>query len=72
MKLLRDRLDGAVTRAEREWDLTPPAEENGNHVGNEVNFVTSPRFADGAALARRMMTRGGWRSPSSRKAGGLL
>jgi hypothetical protein len=27
MKLLRDRLDQVVARAEHEWDLTPPAEE---------------------------------------------
>jgi hypothetical protein len=27
MRLLRDRLDQAVARAEREWDLTPPAVE---------------------------------------------
>ncbi|MHB1774143.1 MAG: ParB N-terminal domain-containing protein [Acidimicrobiales bacterium] len=27
MRLLRDRLDQVVARAEREWDLTPPAEE---------------------------------------------
>jgi hypothetical protein len=27
MRLLRDRLDQAVARAEREWDLTPPADE---------------------------------------------
>jgi Na+-transporting methylmalonyl-CoA/oxaloacetate decarboxylase gamma subunit len=26
VKLIRDRLDQVVTRAEREWDLTPPAE----------------------------------------------
>ena len=28
MRLLRDRLDQAVARAEREWDLTPPAVED--------------------------------------------
>jgi hypothetical protein len=27
MRLLRDRLDQAVARAEREWDLTPPVDE---------------------------------------------
>jgi hypothetical protein len=27
MRLLRDRLDAVVSRAQQEWDLTPPAEE---------------------------------------------
>jgi hypothetical protein len=27
MRILRDRLDQAVARAEREWDLTPPADD---------------------------------------------
>lgn len=43
MRLLRDRLDQVVTRAEREWDLTPPVEEEENPVGGEVNLVTTAR-----------------------------
>jgi hypothetical protein len=41
MRLLRDRLDHAVARAEREWDLTPPAEEPDDAVSVE-HTTTAP------------------------------
>lgn len=42
MKLLRDRLDQAVARAEREWDLTPPAAEE--------NDAARPEHTTGAPV----------------------
>jgi hypothetical protein len=39
MKLLRDRLDRAVARAEQEWDLTPPAEETDDAASGEYTTV---------------------------------
>lgn len=41
MRLLRDRLDQAVTRAGREWDLTPPVEETEDPIDDEAGHVTS-------------------------------
>jgi hypothetical protein len=38
MRLLRDRLDQAVARAESEWDLTPPADEADD--GASVEYAT--------------------------------
>lgn len=40
MRLLRDRLDQVVTRAEREWDLTPPADQPTDE-NNEADDVAS-------------------------------
>jgi hypothetical protein len=37
MRLLRDRLDEAVERAEREWDLTPPSEPTDDVNGEQVD-----------------------------------
>lgn len=37
MRVLRDRLDEVVARAEREWDLTPPAEPADDEVGEEID-----------------------------------
>jgi hypothetical protein len=37
MKMLRDRLDEVVVRAEREWDLTPPGEPADDEIGEEIN-----------------------------------
>jgi hypothetical protein len=34
MRLVRDRLDEVVKRAESEWDLTPPSDESENRVGD--------------------------------------
>jgi hypothetical protein len=36
MRLLRDRLDEVVRRAERDWDLTPPADETEDQVGDHA------------------------------------
>jgi|ERR1022692_3572918 hypothetical protein len=41
MRLLRERLDQAVTRAEREWDLTPPVEETEDPFDDEAGHGTS-------------------------------
>jgi ParB-like nuclease domain len=41
MKILRDRLDTAVTRAANEWDLTPPAEP----AGDDETPVAEPAAA---------------------------
>jgi hypothetical protein len=40
MRLVRDRLDDVVRRAEQEWDLTPPVDETQDQVGNHVNHMT--------------------------------
>lgn len=40
MRLIRDRLDEVVERAEREWDLTPPADESEGQVGDQENLTT--------------------------------
>lgn len=40
LRLLRDRLDEVVSRAEREWDLTPPPDETDSHVGTEDMVTT--------------------------------
>ncbi len=37
MKLLRDRLDQVVERAEREWDLTPPTEPADDVTGEQMD-----------------------------------
>lgn len=37
MKLLRDRLDQVVDRAEREWDLTPPPESADDVTGEQMD-----------------------------------
>jgi hypothetical protein len=37
MKLLRDRLDEVVGRAEREWDLTPPPEPADDEIGEQTD-----------------------------------
>ncbi len=37
MRLLRDRLDEVVERAEREWDLTPPSEPTDDAIGEQVD-----------------------------------
>ena len=37
MKLLRDRLDEVVERAEREWDLTPPPEPADDEIGGRTD-----------------------------------
>jgi hypothetical protein len=47
MKTLRDRLDEVVRRAERQWDLTPPADEIGDAagVGGEVLASAAGSYA---------------------------
>jgi hypothetical protein len=40
MKLLRDRLDKAVRRAEHEWDLTPPVAETEGQADGQVRDMT--------------------------------
>ena len=40
LRLLRDRLEEVVRRAEREWDLTPPAEQTENQVGDPDMLMT--------------------------------
>lgn len=40
MRLLRDRLDEAVRRAEQDWDLTPPADETEDQVGDQPRLMT--------------------------------
>ena len=40
MRLLRDRLDEVVRRAEREWDLTPPADETEDQVDDQGMLMT--------------------------------
>lgn len=40
LRLLRNRLDEVVRRAEREWDLTPPADETEDEVGDQGMFTT--------------------------------
>ncbi|MBJ7519098.1 MAG: hypothetical protein JHC84_05325 [Solirubrobacteraceae bacterium] len=37
MKNLRDRLDQVVSRAEQEWDLTPPADEEQSETADQTN-----------------------------------
>ena len=37
MRLLRDRLDEVVVRAEREWDLTPPSEPTDDAFDEQVD-----------------------------------
>ncbi len=41
IRLLRDRLDQVVKRAEQEWDLTPPADETDDAEVDEVRLVTA-------------------------------
>jgi hypothetical protein len=41
MKSLRDRLDTAVSRAEREWDLTPPSTASADDLGGDRDADTS-------------------------------
>jgi hypothetical protein len=40
LRLLRDRFEEVVRRAEREWDLTPPAEQPEDQVGNQDMLMT--------------------------------
>lgn len=40
MRLLRDRLDEVVKRAEREWDLTPPTDETQDRVDDQGKLMT--------------------------------
>ena len=40
MRLLRNRLDEVVRRAEREWDLTPPSDETKDQVGDQADLTT--------------------------------
>jgi hypothetical protein len=40
VRLLRDRLDEVVRRAQREWDLTPPADETEDQADDEGMFTT--------------------------------
>jgi hypothetical protein len=40
LRLIRDRLDEVVRRAEHEWDLTPPANETENQVGDQARLMT--------------------------------
>jgi hypothetical protein len=40
MKLLLDRLNEVVRRAEHDWDLTPPADETEAEVGDQAERVT--------------------------------
>lgn len=41
MRLLRDRFDEVVARAEREWDLTPPTEDFRDDASDETEHLTS-------------------------------
>lgn len=47
LRLLRDRLDEVVRRAEREWDLTSAAEETNSHMGDQGRLT--PGVAAGIA-----------------------
>ena len=49
MKLLRDRLDEVVARAEREWDLTPPSEPANDEIGEQIDRDRGDRLG-GARL----------------------
>jgi hypothetical protein len=40
MRLLRDRLNEVVKRAEEEWDLTPPADETEHEAGDRAEHMT--------------------------------
>jgi hypothetical protein len=40
LRLLRDRLEEVVRRAEHEWDLTPPADGTEDEVGDQGTFTT--------------------------------
>jgi len=40
LRVLRDRLDEVVNRAEREWDLTPPADETDSDAGDQEMAAT--------------------------------
>lgn len=40
LRLVRDRLDEVVERAEHEWDLTPPADETESPVDNQAILTT--------------------------------
>lgn len=47
IRLLRDRLNEVVMRAEQEWNLTPPPDETQDQVGDQAKFMTG--VAAGAA-----------------------
>ncbi|MGO9294584.1 MAG: hypothetical protein ACLP52_12050 [Streptosporangiaceae bacterium] len=40
IRLLRDRLDEVVRRAQQQWDLTPPADETEDQVSDQTGFMT--------------------------------